>query len=329
MNRQIVLTSRPDGVPCQENFRVVETPLDEPGDGQVLIRHTFLGLAPSARLRMSEESSYAQPLALGDVVYGQAVGEVVKSHAPSLREGDTVMSVRGGWQQYSVAAASDLVKVDPEVAPPSVWLGALGTSGMTAYVGLLDLGKPREGETVVVSAASGGVGAMVGQIARLKGCRVVGIAGGEAKAHHVVETLGFDAGIDYRNPDFAFRLKAACPDGVHVYFENVGGSVRDAVWPLMNQGGRIVVCGLIAEYNEGRQAGPGWFGILAKRLTVRGFIMGDHLNRRDDFLRDMGAWYRAGDIHAQEDVSEGLDSVVPAFIRMLTGGNFGKTVVKL
>lgn len=200
---------------------------------------------------------------------------------------------------------------------------------MTAYGGLLDLGRPREGETVVVLAASGGVGTMVGQIARLKGCRVIGIAGGEAKAHHVVETLGFDARIDYRSSDFASRLKAACPDGVHVYFENVGGVVRDAVWPLMNQDGRVVVCGLIAEYHHERQSGLGWFGILAKRLTVRGFIMGDHLDRRDEFLRDMGAWYRAVDIRVREDVSEGLDSVVPAFIRMLTGGNLGKTIVKL
>lgn len=329
MNRQIVLSSRPQGVPHPENFRIVETPLGEPRDGEVLIRHAFLGLAPAARLRMSEEPSYAQPLALGDVVYGQAVGQVVKSRAATLREGDMVMSVRGGWQQYSVAAACDLVRVDPQVAPPSIWLGALGTSGMTAYVGLLDLGWPREGETVVVSAASGGVGAMVGQIARLKGCRVVGVAGGEAKARHVVETLGFDAGIDYRNSDFASVLKAACPDGVHIYFENVGGAVRDAVWALMNRGGRVVVCGLIAEYNEGRQSGPGWFDILAKRLTLRGFIMSDHLDRRDDFLRDMGRWYRSGQIHVREDVSDGLDSVVPAFIRMLTGGNFGKTVVRL
>lgn len=329
MNRQIVLASRPQGVPRPENFRVVETPLPELRDGQVLIRHTLLGLAPAARLRMGEEASYREPMALGEVVYGQAVGEVVQSRAANLREGDTVMSLGGGWQLYSVAAASTLVQVEPKVAPPSVWLGALGTSGMTAYVGLLDLGEPRSGETVVVSAASGGVGAMVGQIARLKGCRVVGIAGGQAKSAHLVETLGFDAGVDYRDPDFAAKLRAACPGGVHIYFDNVGGVVRDTVWPLMNQGGRVVVCGLISEYSAARQPGPGWFDILAKRLMVRGFIMSDHLHRRNDFLRDMADWYSSGQIHVKEDVSEGFDSVVPAFIRMLTGSNFGKTVVKL
>lgn len=329
MNRQIVLASRPQGIPRLENFQVVETPLPELSDGQVLLRHTLLGLAPAARLRMGEEASYREPMALGEVVYGQSIGEVVQSRAANLREGDIVMSLGGGWQLYSVAAASTLLQVDPAVAPPSVWLGALGTSGMTAYVGLLDLGEPKSGETLVVSAASGGVGAMVGQIARLKGCRVVGIAGGQAKAAHLVDKLRFDAGIDYRDPNFPAELRAACPDGVDIYFDNVGGIVRDAVWPLMKQRGRVVVCGLISEYSTARQAGPGWFDILAKRLTVRGFIMSDHLNRRNDFLRDMAAWYGAGQIHVQEDVSQGLDSVVPAFIRMLTGSNFGKTVVKL
>lgn len=329
MNRVIVLASRPEGVPRPENFRIVETPLPEPLDGQVLIRHTLLGLAPAARLRMRDEASYREPMALGEVVYGQAIGEVVQSRHASFRPGDTAMSLSGGWQQYSVSSASALVKVDPAVAPPSVWLGALGTSGMTAYVGLLDIGRARSGETVVVSAASGGVGAMVGQIARLKGCRVVGIAGGEAKVRFVEDTLRFDAAVDYRGPEFASRLQAACPDGVHVYFDNVGGVVRDAVWPLMAQGGRVVICGLIAEYNAARQPGPGWFEILSKRLMLRGFIMSDHLDRRDEFLRDMTAWYRAGEIRVQEDVSDGLDSVVPAFIRMLTGANFGKTVVRL
>lgn len=329
INRQIVLASRPQGVPRPENFRVVETQLPEPRKGQVLIRHSLLGLAPAARLRMGEEASYREPMALGEVVYGQAVGQVVQTCEANFKEGDTVMSLSGGWQEYSVAAASALVTVDPAVAPPGVWLGALGTSGMTAYVGLLDIGRPRSGETVVVSAASGGVGAMVCQIARLKGCRVIGIAGGEAKVRYVVDTLRCDAAVDYSSPDFAARLRAACPDGVDVYFDNVGGAVRDAVWPLLSQGGRVVVCGLIAEYNTTRQAGPGWFDILAKRLTLRGFIMSDYLDRRDDFLHEMAGWYRAGEIRVREDVSEGLDSVVPAFIRMLTGGNFGKTVVKL
>ncbi|MET4577120.1 NADP-dependent oxidoreductase [Ottowia thiooxydans] len=328
-NRRIVLTSRPQGVPRPADFRIDTAAIARPGAGEVLLRHTWLGLAPAARLRMGEEASYREPMALGDVVYGQAIGHVVESQAPSLPVGTAVMSVSGGWQEYSVARAENLVRVDESVAPANVWLGALGTSGMTAYVGLLDLGQPREGETVVVSAASGGVGSNVGQIARLKGCRVVGIAGGEDKVRHVRDQLGFDAAVDYKSADFAQALTAACPSGVDIYFDNVGGAVRDAVWPLMNPGGRIVVCGLIAEYNDSRQGGPGWFPILSKRLALHGFIMSDHLHRQPEFLRDMAQWIQQGRIHIQEDVSEGLESVVPAFIRMLTGKNFGKTVVRL
>lgn len=329
MNRQIVLASRPDGLPRPENFRLLERPLPEPGEGEVLLRHTWLGLAPSARLRMSPTASYRSPMALGDVVHGQAIGVVSRSRHPAFREGDTAMSLGAGWQAYSVCAGDGLVRVDPRLAPPSVWLGALGSSGMTAYVGLLDIGMPRAGETVVVSAASGGVGSVAGQIARLKGCRVVGIAGGRSKVRHVFEQLRFDAAVDHRDPDFAGKLAAACPDGIHVYFDNVGGRVRDAAWPLMAQGGRIVVCGLIAEYNDAAQAGPAWFSILAKRLAVRGFILSDHLERRPDFLRDMGQWYRDGGIVVREDVTEGLESVVPAFVGMLQGKNFGKTIVRL
>ena len=278
---------------------------------------------------MTEQASYREPMALGDVVYGQAVGRVVVSKAPELPVGTSVMSISGGWQEYSIGTANNLVVIDETIAPPSVWLGTLGTSGMTAYVGLLDFGKPREGETVVVSAASGGVGSNVGQIARLKGCRVVGIAGGKEKVRHLTENLGFDAAVDYQDPEFVQQLQAACPSGADIYFDNVGGSVRDAVWSVMNQGGRIVVCGLIAEYNDNRQGGPGWFPILSKRLTIQGFIMSDHLHRQQAFLQDMGQWVREGRIKVQEDVSEGLESVVPAFIRLLDGKKFGKSIVKL
>lgn len=328
-NRQIVLASRPQGLPVPEDFRLVEAPMPVPVAGEVLLRHTWLGLAPAARLRMGELASYRQPMALGDVVYGQAIGIVTKSLDGAFREGDTVMSMSGGWQDYSVCAGAALARVDSQLAPPSVWLGALGTSGMTAYVGLLDFGQPAAGETVVVSAASGGVGSMAGQIARLKRCHVVGVAGGESKAHHVQSELAFQAAVDYRQPDFPARLAAACPDGVDVFFDNVGGAIRDAVWPLLNQGGRVVVCGLISEYNDSRQPGPGWFPILVKRLSVRGFILSDHLQRRSDFLRDMGNWYRSGRIALREDISDGLESAVPAFIGMLQGRNFGKTLVRL
>lgn len=329
MNRQIVLAARPQGIPQPHDFRLQQALIPEPAEGQVLLRHICLGLAPSARLRMSETASYRAPMALGEVVHGQAVGVVVQSRHPAYQPGDMAMSISGGWQAYAVHAGEDVVRVDPTLAPPSVWLGALGSSGMTAYVGLLDIGMPQAGETVVVSAASGGVGSVAGQIARLQGCRVVGIAGGPAKAAHVRDTLGFDAAVDYRAPDFAGQLAAACPQGVDVYFDNVGGTVRNAVWPLMAQNGRVVVCGMISEYNTAAQPGPDWFSILTKRLSVRGFILSDHLARRADFLRDMGHWYRDGAIVVQEDVSEGLESVVPAFIGMLQGKNFGKTIVRL
>jgi len=329
VNRQIVLASRPDGIPKPEDFRSVESPVPQPSPGQVLIRHTWLGLAPAARLRMSEAASYREPMALGDVVYGQAIGTVVESRAAELRPGDTVMSIAGGWQEYSVATASGLTKVDLDIAPPSLWLGALGTSGMTAYIGVMDIGRARRGETLVVSAASGAVGSMAGQIGRLQGCRVVGIAGGAEKVRHLTETFGFDAGIDYRAPDFESRLKSACPSGIDVYFDNVGGAVRDAAWSLMNLHGRVVVCGQISEYNGPRQVGPEWMPILSKRLCVQGFIMSDHLARQEVFQREMVAWYRSGSIRVLENVNRGLDSTVTAFIAMLTGRAVGKTIVDL
>jgi NADPH-dependent curcumin reductase CurA len=329
VNRQIVLARRPQGVPLPEDFRTIATPVPEPAEGQVLIRHTWLGLAPAARLRMSQTASYREPMAVGEVVYGQALGTVVTSRDPGVQPGETVMSASGGWQEYSVAAAGALVKADLQVAPASVWLGALGTSGLTAYVGLIDIGQARAGETVVVSAASGGVGSMVGQIAKQLGCRVVGIAGGAEKVCRLIDTLGFDAGVDYRCDGFAEHLRAACAHGVDIYFDNVGGAVRDTVWPLMNLRGRVVVCGQIAEYNDASAPGPGWMSILSKRLSVRGFIMSDHLDRQAAFQRDMLRWHREGGVRVLEDVREGFESTVPAFIAMLTGRNLGKTLVRL
>jgi len=329
LNQQIVLASRPHGMPRPENFRLIETPTPELEDGQVLIQHNWLGMAPAARLRMSEVASYREPMAIGEVPYGQAVGVVAESRSQAIRVGETVMYTSGGWQEYSVAAAHELIKVDPDLAPPSAWLGPLGTSGFTAYLGLIEIGQARSGETVVVSAASGGVGSMAGQIARELGCRVVGIAGGEQKRQHLTDTLGFDAGIDYKAADFRDMLQQVCPEGVDVYFDNVGGDVRDALWPHMKVGGRVVVCGLISEYNDERKPGPGWMSILNKRLTVRGFITGDHLDIRSNFERDMSAWYRNGKINVLEDVREGLDAVIPAFIDMLSGRSLGKTLVRL
>ncbi|ETF04296.1 2-alkenal reductase [Advenella kashmirensis W13003] len=329
VNRQIILASRPTGLPCPENFRMIESSVPVPGEGEVLIRHTHLGLAPAARLQMGEAASYRAPMKIGDVIYGQALGTVLKSRNPLYREGDVVMIQDGGWQEYSISDGHAVTKVESDIAPLTVWLGALGTSGMTAYVGLLDFGLPQMGETVVVSAASGAVGSMVGQIARIKGCRVVGIAGGQEKMTHLRRDFGYDAAVDYKDAAFDEALREACSAGIDVYFDNVGGHVRDVAWPLMNRNGRIVVCGQISEYNDSPASGPGWFDILARRLSVRGFILSDHANRRPDFLRDMGAWYREGRIAIREEVQEGLDLAVPAFIAMLQGKNSGKAIIKL
>ncbi|VTU27171.1 NADPH-dependent curcumin reductase [Variovorax sp. PBL-H6] len=328
-NRQIVLTARPRGLPRPDDFALVESPVPSPADGQVLMRHDWLGLAPAARLRMDEAGSYSAPMSLGDVVYGQAIGTVLHSRHPDFEPGDMAMAMRGGWQGFSALPGGDLNKIDPQLAPPPAWLGPLGTSGLAAYIGLLEHGRPRQGETVVVSAAAGAVGSVVGQIARIHGCRVVGIAGGADKQCAAVEEFGFDACVDHHDPDLAQALARACPDGIDVSFENAGGVSRDAVWPLMARGGRIVVCGLISEYNAPPATGPGWYRLLTQRLTIRGYITSDHLHLRGAFERDMARWWSEGRIRMREDVSQGLASAPAAFIGMLQGHNRGKVLVSL
>lgn len=278
---------------------------------------------------MSAGDSYAKPLELGEVVYGQAVGTVIESCHEAFRPGDLAVTMNGGWQEYSLGGGAALNKVDLSIAPEPAWLGILGTSGMTAYVGLMEFGAPSPGETVLVSAASGAVGSVVGQLAKLKGCRAVGIAGGAEKCGLAVEQYGFDACVDYRSSQFPQELAQACPDGVDVSFENVGGLSRDAAWPLLNMRARVVVCGLISEYNDSHAGGPGWFPILTQRLSVRGFILSDHIDRRAAFERDMSSWYSKGLVTMKEDVRQGLEQVVPSFIDMLEGRNLGKTLVRL
>jgi NADPH-dependent curcumin reductase CurA len=328
-NRQIVLKSRPSGPPTLENFALVESPTPEPADGQVLTRTLFLSLDPYMRGRMNEGRSYAPPVPLGGVMVGQTVGRVISSRDGRFATGDIVVG-GGNWQDYAVLRGETLRKLDPTVGPISTALGVLGMPGHTAYVGLLDLGQPRAGETVVVSAASGAVGSLVGQIAKIKGCRVVGVAGGPEKCKYVVDELGFDACVDHRVADFPEALARACPNGVDINFENVGGPVLRAVWPLLNDFGRVVVCGLIAQYNELTPApGPDLRSVLVKRLTVRGFIISDHLGRFDDFLRDVSAWVRGGRIKYREDIVEGLERAPEAFIGLLHGRNFGKLIVRV
>jgi NADPH-dependent curcumin reductase CurA len=328
-NRQILLKSRPAATPSLANFELAERPVPQPADGEVLTRTLFLSLDPYMRGRMSDARSYATPVAVGGVMTGQTVGRVVTSRDPRFTEGDIVLGY-GGWQDYAVLPGKTLRQLDPASAPVSTALGVLGMPGRTAYIGLLDIGKPKPGETVVVSAASGAVGSVVGQIAKIKGCRVVGIAGGPDKCRYVVEQLGFDACVDHRGPNLRDELAEACPKGVDVYFENVGGPVQQAVWPLLNDFARVPVCGLIAQYSTTEPTpGPAMRSVLTKRLTIRGFIVSDHPERMDDFLRDMSTWVREGRIKYREDIVDGLERAPEAFIGLLQGKNFGKLLVRV
>src|SRR6478752_4058381 len=304
VNRQILLKSRPEGAPSLGNFELMEGPMPEPGEGEVLMRIVYLSLDPYMRGRMSGAKSYATPAGIGEPMVGGTIGKIVKSRNPKYSVGDIVLGY-GGWQEYALSNGSGLRKLDPTVAPVSTGVGVLGMPGMTAYVGLLEIGKPKPGETVVVAAASGAVGSAVGQIAKIKGARAVGVAGGAAKCRFVTEELGFDACIDHRASDFAAQLAAACPRGVDVYFENVGGAVQQAVWPLLNDFARVPVCGVIAQYNATAPSpGPDIATVLRKRLLVRGFIVWDFAAKEPDFLRDVAAWIREGRLKYREDVVE-------------------------
>ncbi|GHE65421.1 NADP-dependent oxidoreductase [Camelimonas fluminis] len=334
VNRQVTMAARPVGEPKLTDFGIVDTEAPSPGPGQVLVKTLWLSLDPYMRGRMSEAKSYARSLQPGDVIVGGTVGQVEASSNNAFKPGDVVLGY-AGWQGYYVTDGSDLRKIDPAAAPIQSHLGALGMPGMTAYTGLLNIGQPKAGETVVVAAATGAVGALVGQIAKIKGARAVGIAGGPEKCKFLIDELGFDAAVDHRDPDMKAKLKAACPDGVDVYFENVGGAVWDAVFPLFNDFARIPLCGLIAHYNdtaapEGPDRLPGLMRqALTKRLTIRGFIVSDFATDGPAFQRDMSQWLRDGKIRYREDIVEGLDKAPEAFIGLLRGKNFGKLLVKV
>ncbi|HEV7458457.1 MAG TPA: NADP-dependent oxidoreductase [Roseococcus sp.] len=334
-NLQVLLRRRPQGAPVPEDFEVVETAAPTPGPGQVLVRAHFLSLDPYMRGRMSDAKSYAKPVDLGAVMEGATVGEVVASHDPAFQPGDLVMGGQG-WQRFCVMDAARLRKVDTSVAPLSAYLGLLGMPGLTAWVGLEDIGTPKAGETVVVSAASGAVGQVVGQLAKARGCRVVGIAGGQAKCDFVVKELGFDACLDHRQP-LNPQLDAACPDGIDVYWENVGGHVQEAVFPRFNDFGRMVMCGMIAQYNiapgadaAGAPPGPNLGPVVRKRLRIQGFIVSDTgWPRYGAFLAEMTPLIAQGRMRWREDVAEGLAAAPRAFIGLLQGENFGKLVVRI
>ena len=333
-NRQILLASRPQGEPAAENFKLTEVPIPAISEGQVLLKTLYLSLDPYMRGRMSDAKSYAQPFAIGEPLGGGTVSEVVGSENRNFSVGDKVLAF-GGWQEYSVSNGKELEKIDPKLAPISTALGVLGMPGMTAYTGLLQIGQPKGGETLVVAAAAGPVGSAVGQIGKLKGCRVVGIAGGSRKTSYLTEELGFDAAVDHRSPNMKEELKEACLDGIDIYFENVSGAVWDAVLPILNTFARIPVCGLIAQYNatslpEGPDRSPALMrAVLTKRLRIQGFIVWDFAQHRGEFLRDMSGWVREGKIKYREHIVEGLENAPKAFTGLLKGANFGKLLVKV
>jgi NADPH-dependent curcumin reductase len=326
-NRRIVLKRRPVGAPRPDDFELVESPEPRPADGQILCRTIYLSLDPYMRGRISGVKSYTRGVDPGELMVGGTVGEVVESKHPGFARGDLVAG-RDGWQAYGLSDGASVRKLDPKQAPISTALSVLGMPGMTAYVGLLDIGRPKSGETVVVSAASGAVGSVVGQIAKLEGCRAVGIAGGRAKCDYAVRELGLDACVDYKAADFSAALSKACPNGVDVYFDNVGGEILKSVLSLVNAHARVPLCGLISQYNATElPPGPNWGVLLVNRVLVKGFIISDHLDRMPDFLRDCSAWVREGKLRYREDVVVGLENAPAAFIGLLEGKNFGKLIV--
>ncbi|MDX2481618.1 MAG: NADP-dependent oxidoreductase [Desulfuromusa sp.] len=335
VNRRIVLNSRPIGAPTSENFRLEEIATPVPANGQVLLRTLYLSLDPYMRGRMSDAPSYAPPVEIGAEMIGGTVSRVESSLHPDYQAGDLVLSFNG-WQDYALSDGTGLTKLAPGMPQPSLALGALGMPGFTAYMGLLDIGQPKAGETVVVAAASGAVGSVVGQIAKLKGCRVVGIAGGADKCRSVVDELGFDACIDHHSADLNQQLAQVCPKGIDVYFENVGGKVFDAVLPLLNPAARIPVCGLIAHYNDTElPPGPDRLGLLTrtlltKRIKMQGFIIfDDYGHRYGEFFKQMSTWLKEGKIIFREDMVDGLENAPQAFIGLLNGKNFGKLVISV
>jgi NADPH-dependent curcumin reductase CurA len=327
-NQKIVLASRPAAWVEESNFRFEEGPVPEPGDNQVLVKNHWLSLDPYMRGRMSDVKSYATPVQIGEVMVGGCAGEVVKSNHPKFAPGDKVVGALG-WQLYGVADGAALQKVDASLIPLSAFLGPVGMPGVTAWVGLNDICAPKEGETVVVTAASGAVGSVVGQLAKLKGARAVGIAGGAEKCRYVVEELGFDACIDYKAGNLRGDLKTATPKGIDCLFENVGGEIFDTLLGRMNPFARIAVCGLIAQYNSAPYPMQNIGSVLINRIKMQGFIVSDDLSRWPPALKELGGLVATGNLKYRETVADGLTSAPAAFISLLKGGNFGKQLVKL
>ena len=329
LNRKVVLASRPQGAVTEQNFRIVDAPMPQPADGEVLVRNEWLSLDPYMRGRMSDAKSYVPPAQLDEVMVGQTVGEVIDSRDARFAVGDKVLT-QLGWQSHGIAKAADVTKVDARRVAASCYLGILGMPGLTAWFGLFEIGQPKAGETVLVSAASGAVGSVVGQLAKIHGCRTVGIAGGKVKCDYVVNELGFDACVDHRAGYLYDDLRAACPDGVDVDFENVGGVVLDTALRVMNRHSRVVICGLIAEYGAKEPYGYQRLrSVLVNRIRMQGMIVFDWKDRYGEALAGLTAYVAEGRLKYRESIVEGLDNAPRALIGLLKGENFGKQLVKI
>jgi NADPH-dependent curcumin reductase CurA len=329
-NQQVRLAARPRGVPKESDWELTSEPVPDPGDGQVTVKILMLSLDPAMRGWMTDAPSYLPPVAIGDVMRAGALGQVIASRHPDYSEGDHVVGVLGA-QEYAVAEGAGLTKVDGNLAPLPTFLGALGMTGLTAYFGLLEIGQAKEGDTVVVSGAAGAVGSVAGQIAKIKGCRAIGIAGGVEKCRFAVEELGFDAAIDYKADDVARALRREAPDGIDVYFDNVGGDILDAALANLAMRAHVVLCGAISQYNEDRTRGPSnYMMLLVRRARMEGFLVFDFASKYQDAVAELASWHRAGKLKAREDVVDGGISAFPtALPRLFRGENVGKLVLKV
>ena len=329
-NRKYTLAARPVGLPKESDFKLVEEPVPPLADGELLVSSLYLSVDPYMRGRMNDAKSYAAPVAIGGVMVGSVVGEVVESNNPKFAKGEVVQG-EFGWRRYTVTDGRGARKIDPSIGPVSTAVGVLGMPGLTAYFGLLDIGQPKAGETVVVSGAAGAVGSIVGQIAKIKGCRVVGIAGTDEKVNWLTDELGFDGAFNYKTTqNYVEKLKQLCPKGIDVYFDNVGGAITDAVIPVLNVHARMAICGQISQYNlEKPEQGPRWLGaLIVKQARAEGFLVFQFVDKFEQGIRDMAGWIAEGKLKYKEDIVEGFENMPRAFIGMLTGDNTGKRLVK-
>ncbi|MEX0677947.1 MAG: NADP-dependent oxidoreductase [Pirellulales bacterium] len=331
INRKFTLASRPVGMPKESDFKLVEAPVPEPNAGEMVVKSLYISVDPYMRGRIRDAKSYAAPVEIGAVMVGGAVGEVIASNNSQFQPGDVVQG-DFGWQEYPLSNGKGVRKIDPSIAPISTSLGVLGMPGLTAYFGLLDIGQPKAGETLVVSGAAGAVGSLVGQIAKIKGCRAVGIAGTDHKVRYLVDELGFDGAFNYRSTkNYVEKLKELCPRGIDVYFDNVGGTVTDAVIPLLNVKARLAICGQISQYNlEKPETGPRWLGaLIVKQARAEGFLVFQFADKYQQGIAEMAGWIRAGKLKYREDIVEGFENLPQAFIGLFSGDNTGKRLVKV